>query len=167
MVFWKIQTFRLFCKQGRKLFRTIFYSCRIICQIFCPPDDFPIIFLSQFAKTFFSEHCVPKIMWRIFGTLPFLFRKTIQWRRISRGQINPFHLGIPISSQNFSVILSKKIRRKIILSTLSFCCRKTIRWHRYIIKRPDFPVSSGDSDSSPLHFYQKGPSPKQKTRPLS
>ncbi len=32
----------------------------------CPPDDFPIIFLSQFAKkTFISEHCVPKIMWRI------------------------------------------------------------------------------------------------------
>jgi len=36
-----------------------------------------------------------------------------------------------------------------------------------IVKRLDFPVSSGDSDSFPLHFCQKGPSPKQKMRPLS
>ena len=33
-------------------------------------------------------------------------------------------------NEDKEVILSKKIRRKIILSTLSFCCRKTIRWRR-------------------------------------
>jgi len=139
MVFWKIHISITFCKLDRKIIPDDLLKLQNNLPNFpALLTVFPSFFFLSSQKSFISEHFESKIYWRkhlvhspsfsekLFNGVEFLH---IYTRLIC-------FVGIPISSPlNFSVFLSKKIRRKILYEYTPLLFREQL--FNGIVKRPD------------------------------